>query len=139
MNPAVSPDGRYIAYSAKDHVDDRRIFVHDRQDPRLYLPVSFGDHYINSVESMDGEDDDCPAWSPGGRYIAFRSRLREDLGREAIFVTRPVAGATPVRIAMVADNEHITQLSWEESGERILAVVDGKLSAAPVPARFQDR
>ncbi|HWN80820.1 MAG TPA: hypothetical protein VNM87_01875, partial [Candidatus Udaeobacter sp.] len=65
-NPVVSPDGRYIAYSGLDHVDDRRIFVHDRQNPRLYHPVSFGDHLIDSVDSLDGEDDDCPTWAPNG-------------------------------------------------------------------------
>jgi Tol biopolymer transport system component len=138
-NPTASPDGRFIAYSGLDGTSDRRIFVHDHENPRLYLPVSGPDHYPNSIHSLDGADDDCPAWSPGGRLIAFRARLAEDRGREAIFITRPQADPVPVRIATVAPREHITQLDWEPSAERILAVVDGKLWAAAVPSTYQDR
>jgi Tol biopolymer transport system component len=140
-NPTVSADGRFIAYSARDHVDDRRIFVHDRQDPRLYHPVSAGDHYEDSFESMDGEDDDHPAWSPGGRFIIYRTRLREDRGRDAIFITRVAANPpAPTRLALLGEDERISQLSWEASaaGERVLAVVDGKLFGIAVPARFSD-
>ena len=137
-NPTVSPNGRYIAYSAVDAVDDRRVFVHDREHPQLYHPISFGDHLIGSVESIDGEDDDYPTWSPSGRYVAFRCRLREEMGRQAIFIT-PVSGEpVPIRIAAAARGETITQLHWEPSGERILAVIDGKLFAVGVPARYSN-
>ena len=140
-NPSVSSEGRFIAYSARDHVDDRRIFVHDRQNPRLYRPVSAGDHYEDSVESQDGEDDDHPAWSPGGRFIVYRTRLREDRGRDALFITRvAVNPPAPVRLAFLGVDERVTQLSWQvdDSGERVLAVVDGKLFGIEVPARYSD-
>jgi hypothetical protein len=137
-NPAVSPDGRFVAYSALDVASDRRIFVHDRQNPRLYLPVSHGDHLIGSIRSLDGTEDDHPTWSPGGRFIAFRAHLREDLARDGILITRPEGEPNPIQIAISPRNEHISQLSWDESGDRLLAVLEGKLYTVAVPARFHD-
>jgi hypothetical protein len=135
-NPAVSRNGRYIAYSALDVARDRRVFVHDRENPRLYHPVSFSDHLINSTDSIDGYEDDCPTWSPSSRYVAYRSMLREELGRQAIFIAPASGDPVPVKIATTAREEMITQLYWESSGDHILAVVDGKLFRVAVPARY---
>ena len=137
-NPTVSPNGRYIAYSAHDQARDRRVFVHDREHPRLLHPVSFSDHLINSTDSIDGTEDDCPTWSPTGRWVAYRSTLREEMGRQAIFVVQAAGEPMPVRIATVAREEMITQLHWEASGERMLAVVDGKLFELAVPDRYRN-
>jgi len=131
-NPTMSKDGRYIAYSALDVARDRRIFVHDREHPRLYHPVSFSDHLINSTDSIDGYEDDCPTWSPSGRYVAYRSMLREEMGRQGIFIAPASGDPVPVKLATTAREEMISQLHWEPAGDRILAVINGKLFAVDV-------
>jgi len=137
-NPTVSRDGRYIAYSALDVARDRRVFIHDRENPRLYHPISFSDHLINSTASLDGDEDDCPTWSPTGRYVAYRSTLREEMGRQAIFIAPASGDPVPVKIAATAREEMITQLHWQSSGDTILAVIDGKLYQVEVPVRFRN-
>jgi hypothetical protein len=140
-HPQVSPDGGYIAYSALDSRSERRVFIHDRRNPAFhYDPVSQPDHLTGRINGRDGENDDHPTWSLGGNFIAYRTRLREDEGREAIFVTRPHAEPEPVvQIARLVAGQHLTCLRWHWMGEVLLAVVDGDVYSIPVPERFWDR
>ncbi|HEY7727058.1 MAG TPA: hypothetical protein VID50_01245, partial [Candidatus Eisenbacteria bacterium] len=90
-NPAVSRDGRWLAYSAQDQSRGRRIFVLDRQNTMLFPDtVSDPDEFPAGQGTVrDGTDDDFPAWSPHGKYIAYRSKVNAGTIFEAIFITRP--------------------------------------------------
>ena len=61
--PALSPDGRWIAFSRLDAHGNSRIFVADLDDPSRVTPLT-GDN--------DGYwDHENPAWSPDGRFICY--------------------------------------------------------------------
>jgi Tol biopolymer transport system component/serine/threonine protein kinase len=62
LDPAPSPDGEFFVYSGGDASGNYDI----------YLQRVGGEKAINLTESS-AEDDFTPAYSPDGRYIAFRS------------------------------------------------------------------
>ena len=58
--PEISPDGRFIAVSARDgEVNDRDIWIHDvaKGTKRVVAPARGNDNF--------------PVWSPDGRRLAF--------------------------------------------------------------------
>ena len=44
---------------------------------------------LPGMSGGDGTEDDYPAWSPGGRFLAYRGKLRENILKDAIFITEP--------------------------------------------------
>ncbi|SFB03452.1 Periplasmic component of the Tol biopolymer transport system [Cohnella sp. OV330] len=70
-NPAISADGRYVAYdsSAADLVpgdtDNRDVFVYDRDSGMNAI--------ISAAADLDGDYSERPSISADGRYVAFES------------------------------------------------------------------
>jgi hypothetical protein len=140
-HPRVSLDGRYIAYSASDSQRGQQIIVHDRINPTFQAdPVSDPDRLPTGGPGRDGINDDYPTWSPGGKYIAYRGRVRDGMFFDAIFVTNPHAMLeNPVRIAAVSPGRSVTYLRWHRNGQLLLVIIDGDVYVLPVPERYQDR
>lgn len=140
-HPRVSPDGRLLAYSARDGRRGRRIWVHDRQDPTSFAdPVSWPDHLPTSNQGGDGTDDDFPTWSPRGGLIAYRATVRENTLRDAIYLTDPRGEPeNPVRILATEPGQRISALRWHPNGRTLLLVMDGDICAFPVPERYWSR
>lgn len=133
-HPAVSPDGEYIAYSARDGNDEQRIFVFKRNTDLQSDTVSHPDH-LPGNNSGDGTDDDYPTWSPHGVYVAYRTKLRENTLRDAIFITRPGAEPeNPVRVLATEPGQQMTYLRWSRNGQLLLFIIDGDVYVYPVPA-----
>jgi Tol biopolymer transport system component len=139
-HPVVSPDGDFIAYSAIDGTRGRRIFVHDRRDPTLLADVVSHPDVLPGGQGGDGTDDDYPAWSPGGRYIAYRTKIRENTIRNAIFITNAFGALNnPVRIVAIDPGREMTGLRWHRSGEYLLVIIDGDVYAYPMPEPYRSR
>lgn len=97
IEPSLSPDGRYVAYSGGT-------------PPRLYLRQR-GSRPIPLVTPDSGAPQHRPRWSPDGTRIAF------DAGRR-IFVI-PALGGAPRQV--VADGWSPT---WAPDGQRIAYALD---------------
>jgi Tol biopolymer transport system component len=137
-HPAVSPDGDFIAYSALDGARGRRIFVHDRSDPTLLADIVSHPDRLPGGQGGDGTDDDFPVWSPGGRYLAYRTKVRENTIRSAIFVTNPhQEPENPYRLVAIEAGREMTGLRWHRGGEYLLVVIDGDVYAYPMPEPYR--
>jgi hypothetical protein len=139
-HPRVSPDGRFTAYSAIDvQRNSRRIWVHDRENPDLFAdPVSLPD-IIPGGGLGDGTNDDYPAWSPAGRFLAYRGKMRRNVFSDTIFITEPAeALEQPIRIADVSPGREMTYLRWHPNGTLLLLILDGDVYSLAVPERYHD-
>ena len=139
-NPAVSPNGRYIAYSAVDGNNGRRLFVLDRENPQFLVDtVSDPDVLPGGVDARDGTEDDFPVWSPHGKWIAYRARVVRGGIFDAIFVTKPAAEPEDIRrVAALTAGRQITGLRWHKNGEILLVVVDRDVYALTMPTAYRD-
>jgi hypothetical protein len=140
-HPRVSPDGRYIAYSAQDLARGRRILVHDRDNSTFLAdPVSDPDRLPTGAPGRDGIEDDYPTWSPRGRYIAFRGRAGQSTIRDGIFLTEWAREPeNPVGLVLISPGRKMTYLRWHSSGLYLLAIIDGNVYVFQVPERYWDR
>ena len=97
-HPAISPDGRRIAFSRPGSEGLRRIFVASLDAPAQARQVSH--------DETGFWDHDSPAWSPDGRFLCFR-----DLGN--LWVVASDGG--PSR-ALTEDGAGVEAPSWSASG-----------------------
>jgi len=139
-HPRLSPDGTRVAYSAEDGTRGRRIFVLLRNQPdRIADVVSMPDELPGGLSNADGTDDDFPTWSPSGRYLAYRSRLRDAGPRDAIFITEPeTEPENVVRILAAVPGTQMTGLRWHAQGELMLLILDGNIYTCTMPERYRD-
>jgi Tol biopolymer transport system component len=139
-HPSVSPNGRYIAYSAYDGDNGRRIFILDRENPQFLVDtVSDPDVLPGGIDARDGTEDNFPVWSPHGKWVAYRARVIRGSIVDAVFVTRPAAEPEPVeRVVALSAGRQINGLCWHHGGEILLIVVDRDVYALSMPTRYRD-
>jgi Tol biopolymer transport system component len=139
-HPRISPDGQRIAYAAMDGDRGQRIFVVPRGEPdRIPDAVSMPDRLPGGLSNADGTDDDYPAWSPSGRYVAYRSRLRDGTLRDAIFVTEPdTEPENVVKIVVAVPGTQMSCLRWHPRGDVMLLILDGNVYTYTMPERYRE-
>jgi Tol biopolymer transport system component/DNA-binding winged helix-turn-helix (wHTH) protein len=96
--PAISPDGRYIAFVTEDHTAATRMYVYDLQRAES--------HQLPNTEGADR-----PFWSPDGEFIGFA--VADELRK----VT--VAGGVPSLICETLRKEVVANAAWSLDGNRI--------------------
>ncbi|MDQ3654223.1 MAG: S9 family peptidase, partial [Chloroflexota bacterium] len=141
--PAWSPDGTSIVFVAADPVAktddfmgpssigpvaDERV-IHDisyRFDGRGFLEkykhlwiVSLADGTPRQLTSGDANDD-APAWSPDGRWIAFTSNRsanrRRSWNRSAVYIANVAAGAVT---AVSPEDAQFSTPAWSPDGGKL--------------------
>ena len=106
-DPAISPDGRLLAWSS-DQSGHAEIYVRR-------LDVDGEPRQV----TLDGLQNVEPAWSPDGRWIAYHSRTRR-----GIWVV-PAGGGTARRLA-----EFGSRPAWSPDGTRIAFGAPARVMAA---------
>lgn len=105
-HPALSPDGRMIAYAGGAGFGTQRdIFLRGVADG---TPIRL---------TNTAEDEMAPAWSPDGRRIAFVRRIP---GAPCEILVAPVPQGEP-RIVGRCSVESMTRLAWTRDGEILLS------------------
>ena len=109
LDPALSPDGRFVAYAA-DTGDAMRLYVR---------PVEGGPARL-LTGALDGYHR-APRWSPDGSRIAFQAHART-------YVV-DVEGGRPPRVLVEADSAmpYAVSPAWSPDGQRIAYVQGSSL------------
>jgi dipeptidyl aminopeptidase/acylaminoacyl peptidase len=110
--PALSPDGAYVAYTVRRVDADA-----NRYRSAVWLAATDGSEPPRQVTSGE-ESDGSPIWSPGSDRVAFVSTRGEDEKRKntlhVISVRHP--GET---ITLATRDEGIGSLAWSSDGRRL--------------------
>lgn len=105
-HPALSPDGRMIAYAGgAGYGTQRDIFLRGVADG---TPIRL---------TNTAEDELSPAWSPDGRNIAFVRRVAD---APCEILVAPVPQGEP-RVVGRCSMEAMTRLAWTRDGELLLS------------------
>jgi Tol biopolymer transport system component len=104
LTPAVSPDGKAVAFAWD---------AHRRGNLDIYLKLVDGGRPIQLTN--DAADEYSPAWSPDGRHIAFY--------RRSAILMIPALGGPVRKLADCSVDQFSAGLSWSPDGN-FLAFVD---------------
>ncbi|MGI8839688.1 MAG: winged helix-turn-helix domain-containing protein [Caulobacteraceae bacterium] len=103
-HPAISPDGKMLAYSAGSDTVSRHI----------YLKPLAGGNPIQLTD--DGFDDAAPAWSPDGARLAYVA----DRAGEPCRIMVAAAPAGPARQLARCQGQERSRVVWSRRGEALL-------------------
>ncbi len=103
--PAVSPDGRRIAFEYNTPADGTQdIWIHDL-DQETFSRLTF-----------EGDLNRYPFWSPGGSEVGFSS----DRDNLSALYARPVDLSAETRLLFADPDEALFEGSWTPDGRRLL-------------------
>ncbi len=119
--PAVSPDGKLVAYTVTSYdMDENR----GNADLWLLSPADGQSRRLTTHKASDGS----PAWSPDGRRLAFVSKRDGDAAAQAYVIA--VGGGEAERVTDMPLG--VSDLKWLPDGRR-LAFVSHVIAGAESP------
>jgi len=110
-DPALSPDGRFVAFAHSGSDDD----VHN-----IWIMPAAGGDPVNLTKTPD-MNEEWPRWSPDGQWITFSRKLKDG---SAVFKVSPLGG-----VAVPIANDGL-DASWTPNGALVME------EAAPTPERL---
>jgi Tol biopolymer transport system component len=119
LDPAISPDGRAVAY-AGGLPGQMRIYVRQITAGRS----------VAVTEAGQGDSQRAPVWSPDGSRLVFQSGLLRLMNQapttKAMLLQIPALGGTLTRVALPMPTGSAAGLSWSPDGRQIaFGGVDG--------------
>ena len=113
VSPAMSPDGRYVAYISRRNLFTTNLFVADAQTGEVVqeLRSTRSNPHFDALRFINS----AGAWSPDGRRFAFVTFTQ---GRNEINILDVESGGIERRVA-VRDVGAIQTLAWSPNGETI--------------------
>lgn len=136
-NPALSPDGRWLAVGVEDPaVNTRDIWVYDLK------------RGTSTRVTSDPGDELNPAWSPDGKRIAYSGGKKN--GQREIYITDATGAGAPELVTSgpgtknveqwAPDNKHILYNFDTSTGSDLMAVsLDAGHKATPLfPSKFRE-
>lgn len=105
LYPALSPDGRTVAYAARNSFDDYDLIL--RGTTRNSRPVTL---------TKAPEHDRVPAWSPSGDNIAFLRSARD--GSCALYIIAVPVGEE--RLIGPCQGDQLPSIAWQPDGSALV-------------------
>jgi len=124
-SPAISPDGRSVAYVTKPTGAEKKLMVQD---------LAGGP----SLELLHGQDLDGPTWSPDGSKLMLFVTPRQ--GEKGIFVVSHLGGAPRLvdrgaySCWLSGGNEVLISQQNPGPGMRLVNLLTGEIKRIPIPA-----
>ncbi|HEX2451499.1 MAG TPA: BTAD domain-containing putative transcriptional regulator [Gemmatimonadales bacterium] len=112
LDPAISPDGRVVAYASDQS-----------GDMRLYVRQGAGGRAVPITQSVPGYHR-WPRWSPDGSRIAFHAE-------RSIYVV-PALGGTPQILVRAPPGGWVAQHAWSPDGRELAYVQNDTMFATDV-------
>jgi dipeptidyl aminopeptidase/acylaminoacyl peptidase len=114
-DPAVSPDGRWVAYVVSENDLEKDESVSD-----LWLASWDGATRIQLTHTEDESESD-PAWSPNGKTLAFLSD-RDDEHEASQLWLLSLGGGEAERVTEIKDG--IESFAWAPDGKRLVFTIE---------------
>jgi Tol biopolymer transport system component len=105
----LSPDGRYLAYSAEPDGNPERTFNND-----IYV-VDFETGHIDNITQSPDINDSVPQWSPDGVWLVYNNDVGNDMD---IFITNYHGNRFPMNLTDNAPNVD-AQAMWSFDGTEL--------------------
>lgn len=125
--PAVSPDGRAIAFAGRPNDG-----LSSQAENRIWMLED------GALRELDPEQGRAPAWSPDGEWIVFESDRGSPNGHYALFIV-PRAGGQALQLTSF--DVHANHPAWSPDGSEVAFSVAADLQSlwrialVPVPRR----
>ena len=122
VSPALSPDGKYVAFISEKNVISTDLYIADAQSGKIIRRISnnFQRSHIDDISFLES----AGTWSPDSRQFAS---IIFSKGRTSLLVIDAANGRT-VREISVPGVEYINNAAWSPDGKNMLisGLVEGR-------------